>query len=59
MNNKDFLAREVDFLRELPPDEVMDCIEKYGGKIREILTDHEDYTNAEIREALKVGYLSL
>ena len=59
MDNREFLFREVEILKQIPKDEVGDFIERNGGRLREVLTAHEEFTNREVMEALAKDYVSL
>ena len=50
------LEREVEILKQVPKSELPDFIERKGKELRSILTDHEEMTNREILEALKLLY---
>lgn len=56
MDNRDFLKREVEILRQIPPKEVMEFIEKNGERMRELVTGKDWVSNLEILEMLLLGY---
>ena len=52
MDNREFLFREVEILKQIPKDEVWEFIERNGERLRSLIQDWEWHSNLEIIEAL-------
>ena len=52
MNNKEFLNKEREVLKQIPRDELGKFIENNGARMREIITDYEEWDSEQIIDAL-------
>lgn len=56
MSQDKILERECEILTQVQKDELGDFIEHNWQRMRDILTDHDELSNREIMEALKLWY---
>ncbi len=56
MNNKEFLDKEREVLKQIPRDELGKFIENNGARMREIITDYEEWDSEHIIDALIEWY---